>query len=309
MQMNKQQVFGTFSVVGSDPRTGEAGVAVASKFLAVGSVVPYAQAGVGAVATQAFGNTTYGPRGMELLKRGLEPKEVIRRLITADKGREQRQIGVVDIQGRSATLTGKGCTVWAGGIAGKNFAVQGNILTGEEVVKAMAQAFQKTNGELAQKLIAVLEAGERAGGDSRGKQSAAVLVSRKGGGYAGFDDRYIDLRVDDHKEPVQELGRLLKMQLAFRRQDSALRLYEAKKYREAAAVFAQILHGMPDDANAHYNYACMLALSGSPQAALRHLRRALELDAGLVRLAERDPDFKSIQDQDEFKRLIRQHQK
>lgn len=302
-----REAFGTFSVVGADPKTGDVGVAVASKFLAVGSVVPYARAGVGAVATQAFGNTTYGPRGLELLARKLHPQEVIRRLTASDKDRDQRQVGIVDARGRSATFTGKRCIAWAGGIAGENFAVQGNILTGEEVVKAMVEAFQKTEGELALKLIAALEAGERAGGDSRGKQSAAILVARKNGGYAGFDDRYIDLRVDDHPEPVQELKRLLRMQLAFRRQDRAFRLYQDKKYREAAQVFEQILKEMPDDANAHYNYACMLALAGEGKQALTHLKRALELDPSLVSLAERDTDFESIRNQPEFQALIQEY--
>ncbi len=302
-----QEAFGTFSVVGADPTTGEVGVAVASKFLAVGSVVPYAKAGVGAIATQAFGNTTYGPRGLQLLERRLSPEQVVRRLTSADKGRDQRQLGIVDARGRSATYTGKQCIAWAGGIAGKNFAVQGNILTGEEVVKAMAEAFQNTQGELALKLMASLEAGERAGGDSRGKQSAAILVARKGGGYAGFDDRYIDLRVDDHPEPVQELRRLLTMQLAFRRQDRAFRLYEQKRYREAAAIFEEILRDMPNDATAHYNYACMLALAGDATKALVHLQRALELDASLVRLAERDPDFDSIRNTQAFQQIIQKH--
>lgn len=302
-----REAFGTFSVVGADPKTGDVGVAVASKFLAVGSVVPFAKAGVGAVATQSFANTTYGPRGLELLARKLHPQEVIRRLTASDKGRDQRQVGIVDARGRSATFTGKQCIAWAGGIAGENFAVQGNILTGEEVVKAMAEAFQKTEGELALKLIAALEAGERAGGDSRGKQSAAILVARKNGGYAGFDDRYIDLRVDDHPEPVQELKRLLRKQLAFRRQDRAFRLYQDKKYREAAQVFEQILKEMPDDANAHYNYACMLALAGEGKQALTHLKRALELDPSLVSLAERDTDFESIRNQPEFQALIQEY--
>ncbi len=300
--------FGTFSIVGADPRTGEVGVAVASKFLAVGSVVPFAQAGVGAVATQSYANTTYGPRGLELMRRKVAPSQILQRITRDDPQREQRQVGIVDAQGRSATFTGKNCIRWAGGIAGKNFAAQGNILTGEAVVKAMAQAFQNTPGELALKLMAALEAGERAGGDSRGKQSAAILVARPNGGYGGFDDRYIDLRVDDHPEPVQELRRLLNMQLLFRRQDRAFRLYDRKQYQAAARVFADIIRDAPNDANAHYNYACILALAGSPKAALRHLKRALELDRNLVRIAVGDPDFASLRDNPEFQDLLKQYQ-
>ncbi len=302
-----QTPFGTFSIVGYDARTGDLGVAVASKFLAVGSVVPFAQAGVGAIATQAFANTTYGPRGLELLKRGLSPEAVIRRLTLGDPQREQRQLGIVDAKGRSATYTGRACIRWAGGIAGEYFAAQGNILTGEAVVKAMADTFQRTRGELARRLLAALEAGERAGGDARGKQSAAILVVRKQGGYAGFDDRYIDLRVDDHPDPIPELRRLLTMQLAMRRQDRAFRLYNARRYREAAAMFAEIIRELPNDANAHYNYACMLALSGERKAALQHLQRALELDASLVRIAERDGDLQSLRNLPEFQQLMKQY--
>lgn len=305
----KMQEFGldTFSIAGADPRTGEVGVAVASKFLAVGSVVPFAQAGAGAIATQSYANTTYGPRGLELLRQKLEPKMVLQRLTQSDLQRERRQVGIVDARGRSATFTGKECIRWAGGIAGKNFAAQGNILTGEAVVKAMVEAFQKTEGELALKLMAALEAGEHAGGDARGKQSAAILVARKNGGYGGFDDRYIDLRVDDHKEPVQELRRLLSIQLLFRRQERAFRLYDCKQYGAAARVFADIIRYVPNDANAHYNYACILALAGSPKAALHHLKRALELDTSLVRIAVGDPDFASLRNNPEFQNLLKQY--
>lgn len=304
----EQRGFGTFSIVGADPRTGEVGVAVASRFLAVGSVVPFAQAGVGAIATQSYANTTYGPRGLELLRRKLAPQTILQRLTRDDPQRDLRQVGIVDAQGRSATYTGSKCIRWAGGIAGKNFAAQGNILAGEAVVQAMADAFQKTQGELALKLMAALEAGERAGGDARGKQSAAILVARKNGGYGGFDDRYIDLRVDDHPEPVQELRRLLTLQLRFRRQERAFRLYDKKQYQAAARVFAEIIREAPDDANAHYNYACILALAGSPKAALRHLQRALELDPKLASLAAGDPDFESIRNTPEFQQLLKQYQ-
>ncbi len=299
-----EQGFGTFSIVGADPRTGEVGVAVASKFLAVGSVVPFAQAGVGAVATQSYANTTYGPRGLELLRKKIAPQKVIDRLIRDDPQRARRQVGIVDAQGRSATFTGPSCLRWAGGIAGKHFAAQGNILTGEAVVKAMAEAFQKTEGELALKLMAALEAGERAGGDSRGKQSAAILVARKGGGYGGFDDRYIDLRVDDHPEPVQELRRLVNLQLRFRLRERAYRLYEERRYPQALRLLAQMLQETPDDAVLLYDYACVLALTGSPKAAIRHLKRAFELDRTLISFAKDDPDLQSLRNDPEFQQLI-----
>jgi uncharacterized Ntn-hydrolase superfamily protein len=205
--------FGTFSIVGYDPDKKDWGVAVASKFFAVGSVVPWAKAGVGAVATQSFANTTYGPRGLELMEKGKTPEEAIKELTDNDPQKDRRQVGMVDAKGNVATFSGKECIPWAGGVTGKHYAAQGNILVGEQVVKAMGEAFEKTEGSLAEKLMAALEAGDDAGGDSRGKQSAALFVVREKGGYAGFNDRYIDIRVDDHTEPTKELRRLLKIRL------------------------------------------------------------------------------------------------
>lgn len=199
----------TFSIVAFDPATGSLGVAVQSKFLAVGAVVPWARAGVGAVATQALANTRFGPRGLELLEQGLSPDEVGRRLLAEDEGREDRQFGIVDAHGRSFAFTGSRCFQWAGHVTGPGFAAQGNILAGPAVVEAMAEAFQATTGDLAARLVAALHAGQRAGGDRRGRQSAAILIVRERGGYGGFNDRYMDLRVDDHPDPIGELERLV----------------------------------------------------------------------------------------------------
>lgn len=199
----------TFSIVAFDPKTKELGVAVESKFLSVGAVVPWAQAGVGAIATQSWANTSYGPRGLRMLKQGLTPKQVGAKLIATDPNAHQRQFGIVDAKGRAFTYTGKGCFEWAGGIAGKNFAAQGNILASAAVVDALANTFQKTSGTLAERLVAALAAGQAAGGDRRGQESAALLIVREKGGYGGFNDRYIDLRVDDHPTPIDELKRLL----------------------------------------------------------------------------------------------------
>ncbi len=198
----------TFSIVARDPATGELGIAVQSKFIAVGAVVPWARAGVGAVATQAWANTTFGPKGLDLLEKGLAPQEVLDRLLADDAGREQRQVGIVDAKGHAATSTGKKCNAWAGGKTGEGFCCQGNILAGEEVVDSMARAFREAKGDLGDRLIAALEAGQRAGGDRRGMQSAALLVVREGWGYGEFDDRYRDLRVDDHESPIAELKRI-----------------------------------------------------------------------------------------------------
>lgn len=201
----------TFSIVGYDPQTKELGVAVASKFLAVGAVVPFAKAGVGAIATQSWANLDYGKHGLELLEKGLSPQQVLEKLIQSDDKSASRQVGIIDAKGRSATFTGEDCFNWAGGSAGDLFTAQGNILVDQHTVEAMESTFLQTQGSLAERLLSALLAGDSAGGDSRGKQSAALLIVKENGSYGGYNDRYIDLRVDDHEEPVQELTRLLKL--------------------------------------------------------------------------------------------------
>jgi uncharacterized Ntn-hydrolase superfamily protein len=201
----------TFSIVAWDPEcepSPEWGVAVASKFLAVGSVVSWGRAGAGAVATQAWANLSYGPDGLSLLSSGRSAEDVVRELTDADEERAKRQLGVVDAQGRAATFTGDECFDWAGGRTGDGYCCQGNILAGAEVVDRMADAFEAADGELAVRLFAALRAGDDAGGDRRGKQSAAVMVVREGGAYGGDLDLAVDLRVDDHRDPVPELERL-----------------------------------------------------------------------------------------------------
>ncbi|HEX6710575.1 MAG TPA: DUF1028 domain-containing protein [Rubrobacter sp.] len=206
--LNVKRTVATFSIVAFDPETGSLGVAVQSRFLAVGSVVPWARAGVGAVATQALANYNYGPRGLELMSRGRTAGQAVEDLISADEDREHRQVGIVDGRGRTATFTGSECFEWAGGLTGEHYAAQGNILVGGETVEAMARAYEETGGDLAARLLSALDAGQKAGGDSRGKQSAALLVVREGGGYGGDNDRVVDLRVDDHPDPIRELIRI-----------------------------------------------------------------------------------------------------
>lgn len=198
----------TFSIVARDQQTGEIGVAVQSKFIAVGSVVPYAQAEVGAIASQAWGNPRYGPVGLDLLARGRTAEEVVRLMTDADPNREHRQLAVIGTEGNASIFTGKECKDWAGGKTGVNYAVQGNLLTGTEVIHAMSVGFEEANGTLAERMIASLHAGQQAGGDKRGKQSAALLVVKRGWGYGGLNDRFRDLRVDDHPSPVKELERI-----------------------------------------------------------------------------------------------------
>jgi homoserine O-acetyltransferase len=212
VSIHRDPPVNTFSIVAFDPATGDLGIAVASKVLGVGSIVPWAKANVGAIATQSAANTSYGPEGLELLASGQDAGDTLRRLIDADEGRAHRQVGIVDAKGRAAGFTGDECIEWAGNIVGDHYAVQGNLLTGEDVIKSMAAAYEearkKENSELADWLLAALAAGDDAGGDKRGKQSAALEVVRDKAGY-GENDRFIDLRVDDHEAPVAEIARLL----------------------------------------------------------------------------------------------------
>ena len=205
----------TFSIVGYDPEAQEWGIAVQSKFLAVGAVVPWAQAGAGAVATQSYANTSFGPNGLALMAQGYSADEALGQLIAGDEGSAHRQVGLVDAQGRAATFTGDECQAWAGGLTGTYYAAQGNILVSRATVEAMAKAFEEAEGELADRLVVALAAGQGAGGDRRGQQSAAVLVVRTEGGYAGYNDRYLDLRVDDDAAPIERLQALVDLHHLF----------------------------------------------------------------------------------------------
>jgi uncharacterized Ntn-hydrolase superfamily protein len=199
----------TYSIVARDSATGDLGVAVQSKFLSVGSVVPWARAGVGAIATQSYANVAYGPDGLALLAGGANAEEALEALVEADPMRSQRQAGVVDARGGSASHTGHSCFAWAGGRTGPDYAAQGNILAGAAVVEGLADTFEAGGRPFPELLVACLAAADGAGGDRRGRQSAALLVVRERGGYGGGNDRWIDLRVDDHADPVTELARLL----------------------------------------------------------------------------------------------------
>jgi uncharacterized Ntn-hydrolase superfamily protein len=202
----------TYSLVACDLEAREWGVAVQSKFLAVGAGVPVAEPEVGAVATQAWANMRFGPDGLALLREGLAADDVVRRLTDADEGRDHRQLGVVDRNGKAATFTGSACLEWAGGVTGDGYAAQGNILVSEETVTALASTFEETAGRpFAERLLDALAAAQAAGGDSRGQQSAALIVVRKDGGYMGTSDAVVDLRVDDHAAPIEELKRIYAM--------------------------------------------------------------------------------------------------
>jgi uncharacterized Ntn-hydrolase superfamily protein len=205
-------VISTYSIAACDLERGQWGVGVQSKFLAVGSIVPWAEPHVGAVATQAYANPRYGPEGLTRLRQGLTAEQVVEHLTAADEGREHRQLGVVDHNGDSASFSGRECTEWAGGRTGRCYAAQGNILVSRETVDALAETFEENAGKpLAERLLDCLDAAQAAGGDRRGQQSASLLVVEKDGGYAGLSDSLVDLRVDDHDRPLGELRRLYEL--------------------------------------------------------------------------------------------------
>jgi uncharacterized Ntn-hydrolase superfamily protein len=205
------ELVSTYSIAACDLDAGQWGVATQSKFLAVGAVVPWAEPHVGAIATQAYANPRYGPDGLRLLREGLSAEEVVQRLTSADKGRDERQLGVVDDRGRGATFTGAECLEWAGGKTGPCYAAQGNILVSGETVDALAATFESSSGPLADRLLDCLDAAQAAGGDRRGQQSAALLVVQQDGGYAKLSDTVVELRVEDHARPLEELRRLYRL--------------------------------------------------------------------------------------------------
>jgi uncharacterized Ntn-hydrolase superfamily protein len=294
----------TFSIVARDPATGELGVAVASRFFSVGSVVPYAQANAGAVATQANANVSYGPRGLELLARGAKADEVLRILTRDDASASSRQVGIVAVDGSSATFSGPACNPWAGGRNGPNYAVQGNILTGEAVVAAMEKAFLETKGTLARRMYSALVAGDAAGGDSRGRQSAALLVVKEGAGYNAGNDRAIDVRVDDHSDPFKELGRLLdygEMNYAWNEGWTA---FTHKRFADALVAQERAAKLMPDMPELIYDLAVIRLAAGRPEEALQALEKALRLNPKLKKQASADRDLEALRNDENFKRLV-----
>lgn len=316
----------TFSIVAYDPDTGDYGIGVQSKYFAVGDVVPFAAADVGALATQARGNILHGPKGLELMHQGVAAEEVIRRLLEPDPIAAGRQLGVVDSTGHPATYTGSDCLPWAGGKTGPHYAVQGNLLAGPQVIEAMAAAFENTPHDLATRLVYALAAGQAAGGDARGRQSAAVLVVRKGAGYLGLTDRLIDLHVEDHPTPIRELRRLLDIRhaqlAAVEAQDLLAHLDQAEKVsddqrmaligqaREAAergidhyrdddhlwwlVAQTRLLDGDFDGA-VDAGQAALLLSPSWPRLPPR-TRRELGLTADLVSALRRDPGFERLWD-------------
>jgi uncharacterized Ntn-hydrolase superfamily protein len=278
----------TFSIVAFDPETRQWGVTVASRYFSVGSVVPWAEAEIGAVATQANVNVGYGPKGLELLRQGLSAKAVLDKLLAEDTfpGKDGRQVAIIDKNGNIAAFTGKDAPNWAGNIQGKTWSAQGNILVGPQVPAAMGKAFEATKGDLAEKLFAALKAGDDAGGDSRGKQSASMLVVQKGGGRNINNDRLIYLNVDDSPAPIPELRRLLDMNQATLYQGKLGGLLSSGDMKGARDVAEKLIRYSPNQAGSHMNYGMISYLTGDKTVALAELRKARELNPQLKQQLE-----------------------
>jgi uncharacterized Ntn-hydrolase superfamily protein len=271
--------YATFSIVAIDPATGELGIAVASRYFAVGAVVPWAEADVGAVATQANVNVGYGLRALELLKQGLTAQQVLDRLLAEDsfRGKDGRQIAVIDAKGNVAVFTGTAARDWKGHRKGATYSVQGNLLVGAHVVETMARVFEKTGGELSERLYAALKAGDDAGGDRRGRQSASILVVRKRGGRNLNNDRLVFINVDDHPEPMTELRRLLNIQLGINHAGRITQLLDEDKVQEALAAAEKAAYYAPNNPDVHLNLGFIAYLAGEREKALKAFQRAKQL--------------------------------
>jgi uncharacterized Ntn-hydrolase superfamily protein len=296
----------TFSICALDAAAEELGCAVQSRYFAVGSVVPWARAGVGAVATQAAGVAAYGPQVLALLEDGVAPHDALARVLAEDPARETRQLGAVAADGRAATHTGSECGAWAGHRVGDGYAVQGNILAGEAVVAEMERAFLESSGSLAERLVASLEAGQAAGGDARGQQSSAIVVERVGAAQQSREgiDRVCELRVDDHPEPIAELRRLLGIHLVWDVLRRASLFHAPGRHGDGVAVLREALARHGDDAVILYDLACFESLAGETEEALRHLARSLELDSALRAGAAADSDFGAVRQDPRFVALV-----
>ena len=277
-QNGKLPPVSTFSIVAIDPQNGDLGVAVASRYFSVGSVVPWAMANVGAVATQANVNVGYGQQAIDLLRQGMSAPEVLKKILADDKfeGKDGRQVAIVDAKGNIAAYTGPNAPHWAGDRQGKTWSAQGNILVGPQVPEAMGKAFESTQGELAEKLYAALKAGDAAGGDARGRQSASMLVVRKGGGRNINNDRYIYINVDDNPDPFKELRRLLDLNLAYNYSDQMYKALEVKPVdiKAAQAGAQKAAAYAPGNSAMHMNLAFMDYLAGDKAASLQEFEKA-----------------------------------
>ena len=299
-----EEIIATFSIVARDPITEELGVAVQSRAFRAAAIVSYAKSGVGAIATQASANQSYGPRGLELLEQGLSPDEVVTRLTNADEGRDRRQLAVIDAQGRVSAYTGSRTSDWAGHIEGNNYSVQGNILVSEQVVQAMAQAFETTEGELAERLMAALDAGQAAGGDARGKQSGGILVVKPIGDSGRTTDRWIDVRVDDHPTPFLEIRRLMNMSVSRNKTRLATQLASEGRFPDAIAAQRKAIAMRPGNDQYLYGLARLHARAGNTASAIEVLSQAIVMNERWQEQARSESDFESISSDRRFRRLI-----
>ncbi|MGZ4874838.1 MAG: DUF1028 domain-containing protein [Candidatus Angelobacter sp.] len=288
----------TFSIVAIDPQTGEMGVAVASRYFSVGSVVPWAMADVGAVATQANVNVGYGQQALDLLRQGLTAPEVLKKILADDKfeGKDGRQVAIVDAKGNVAAYTGPNAPKWAGDRQGKTWSAQGNILVGAQVPEAMGKAFEAAQGELAEKLFAALKAGDAVGGDARGRQSASMLVVKKLGGRNINNDRYVYINVDDNPDPFTELRRLLDQNLAYNYGDQTFKALDAGNMQKARAASLKAVQYAPNSFGSHMRLAFLNYLTGDKTASLDEFAKAKALNP-----KDFDKQWKEEVDFDRFK--------
>lgn len=277
----------TYSIVAVDKNRGEIGAAVQSHWFSVGSTVPWAEAGVGAVATQSFVNPSFGPQGVELLKQGLSPEQVVDRLVASDAGREMRQLAVIDRHGRAFAFTGRRCVPEAGHRIGEGYSVQANLMENAEVWPAMAQAFEQTAGPLAERMIEALAAAQACGGDLRGKQSAALLIVRGESSGEIWKDRVVDLRIEDHEEPVQELRRLLGVFRAYEHMNRGDEALEADDKEQALREYGDALKLYPDSQEIKFWSAVSLANTGQLEQALPIFAEVFRAHLGWRTLTER----------------------
>ncbi|MEE8142161.1 MAG: DUF1028 domain-containing protein [Planctomycetota bacterium] len=292
-----QRPVHTYSIVARDPKTGELGVAVQSHWFSVGSIVSWAEAGVGAVATQSFVDPAYGPRGLELMGSGMSAPQTLKSLLASDAGRAVRQVAMVDSQGRLAAHTGEKCIQWAGHHIGENYSCQANMMLNERVVPSMAKAFEAEPGDLAQRLLAALEAAQESGGDIRGQQSAAILVVKGTSTGRVWEDRILDLRVEDHPAPVRELRRLVTVQSAYRHMNAGDAAMETGDMESALREYAAAAKLVPENLEVVYWNAITLATNGQLEAALPLFQRVFAKDRNWIILTERLPQADLLSNQ------------
>lgn len=279
----------TYSIVARDPQTGEMGVAVQSNWFSVGSLVSWAEAGVGAIATQSFVNPSFGPHGLDLLRSGKTAQEVLKVLIDSDEGRDVRQLAIVDARGNAAAHTGKKCIPAAGHYVGDNFTVEANLMLNDKVWPAMAKAFQESTGPLAERMVTALEAAQSVGGDIRGKQSAAILVVRAQSTGKIWEDRIIDLRIEDHAEPIKEIRRLLKMYRAYEFMNKGDYAVEKNDMKSALEFYGNAEKMFPDNLEMKYWHAVALANNGRVEESLPVFKKIFKADPNWAILTERLP--------------------